>query len=84
MHVFSFIEVKNLVTNCTRNLAKSTTKYHVTGNGLNNYIMALIRLHLEKEILLSLLKSCRPNAIKSRKIKMHRLSDEEENDIFPP
>lgn len=83
MHVFSFIEVKNLVTNCARNLAKST-KYHLTGNGLNNYIMALIRLHLEKEILLSLLKSCRPNAIKSRKIKMHRLSDEEENDIFPP
>lgn len=39
MHVFSFIEVKNLVTNCARNLAKSTTKYHVTGNGLNNYIM---------------------------------------------
>lgn len=43
--------------NCARNLAKSTTKYYVTVYGLENYIMALIRLHFKKEILLSLLKS---------------------------
>lgn len=82
--VLFFLEAQNLVTNCTRNLAKSTTKYHVTGIGLENYIMAFIRLHLKKEILLSLLMSCRPNAIKSRKIKMDRLGNEEENGIFPP
>lgn len=55
--VFFFLGVQSLVTNCARNLAKSTTTYYVTVYGLENYIMAFIRLHFKKEILLSLLKS---------------------------
>lgn len=54
--VFFFLGVQNFVTNCARNLAKSTTKYYVTVYGLENYIMAFTRLHFKKRNLSKLIE----------------------------
>lgn len=48
VEAFFFLGVQTFVTYCARNLAKSTTKYYVTVYGLENYIMAFIRLHFKK------------------------------------